>query len=527
MKESFQIRLLPHGRQIYGRNGRSLMEALVEASIFLRSDCGGKGSCGKCRVHKTTTTGEMESITACNYAVTEDLAIEIPEKAMLSSYVISKAPVSFPLSFLNRKKEADAEESYGVAVDLGTTTIAVYLCSRSQGTVLSSVAVKNPQALYGDDVMSRIAAIGDDESNLRHLQRMVVNAIEWGINELLCSQSIDKAEISRMVVVGNPTMIHILSGVDPKPIGLSPYQPAFYEARTIDSEIVGFHLNNAPLLTLPQISGFIGGDIISAALGTDLMSQPNGTLLVDLGTNGELLFKAQDRLFATSCATGPAFEGASLSCGMQAIPRAINKVVIEDRIDYPHHTIIDSTKKTHPLGICGTGVISGIAELWRNKLIASGGAFITDSSVKPLQKNAKNQLQYTLVEANGNSAISSVYISQKDVRSVQLGKAALITGIEFLTKAAGYLQPEKIIIAGAFGSYIDKRDMITIGMLPEIDQEKIEIAGNSAGAGAVMVLCEEEYFNKSIELAEKITTIELTTNRRFQEVFVEKLSFSK
>lgn len=525
MSKLHEIALLPHGRKIQGRQGRSLMEALVNASIFLRSDCGGRGICGKCKVNKISVLGIKESTTSCNCEVTEDLKIEIPENSMLSSHIISKAPVSFPPSFINRKREGSTEKSYGIAVDLGTTTIAVYLCNRLQGVVLSSIAVKNPQVLYGDDVMSRIGAIGEDKSNLNQLQRIVVNAIEWGILELLNSKSMDKSDISEIVIVGNPTMIHILSGVDPEPIGTSPYQPAFFEARTIESDTVGFDLGNPPIRTLPQISGFIGGDILSAALATDLENQPEGTLLIDLGTNGELLFKTGDRLFATSCATGPAFEGASLSCGMQAIPGAINKMDIDNRHDFPCYTTINSVKKKQPTGICGTGAISGIAELWRSKIIDKGGAFIKDSSIKPLRIDPEGKVRYTLVEANGTKETASVFISQLDVRSVQLGKAALITGIDFLIKAAGYSRPAKIIIAGAFGSYIDKEDMMAIGMIPEIELEKIETAGNSAGAGAVMVLSDKHYFSKSVEMAKRITTIDLAADISFQKEFVKNLSF--
>ncbi len=501
------------------------MEALVESSIFLRSDCGGRGRCGKCRVNKIWPTGETESLLACKTKVTENVTIEIPASSLLSTYITGKAPASFPRSFINRKKSQYADESYGIAVDLGTTTIAVYLCNRSEGTILSSIAMKNPQSLYGDDVISRIGAIEKKSDNLAYMQRIVVNSIGCGIDRLLKAISLEKRAIEQIVVVGNPTMIHIFYGVDPRPIGLSPYKPVFYEARTIGSDTVGFHLDHVPLLTLPQISGFIGGDILSAAIATDLGNQPDGTLLVDLGTNGELIFKAKDRLFATSCATGPAFEGASLSCGIQAIPGAINKVEIADRRKFPKYTIIHPQEKTRPVGICGTGIISGIAELWRKRIINTGGAFSKKNNIEPLRRDSKNLPHYLLVEADDTENIPTIYISQKDIRSVQLGKAALITGIEFLSRAIGYYQPEKIIIAGAFGSYIDKNDMITIGMLPEIDPEKIEIAGNSAGAGAVMLLCEYDYFNSAIEIAEKITTLDLATEMNFQEIFVKNLGF--
>ena len=527
MSETYEIELLPHGRLIKGKGGRSLMEALVSHSIFLRSDCGGRGSCGKCKVNKINSDGHDENITSCNYQLTGDLKIEIPETSMLSSHIVSKAPVTFPGSYNNRVIEPDLWERYGIAVDLGTTTIAVYLCDRTSGKVLSSIAVKNPQAFYGDDVMSRIAAIDMEDGNLQHLQKIVVRAIEWGITELLKAYGIEPADITQIVTVGNPTMIHILAGVSPASIGTFPFEPAFKEPRTILTSELGFNLVDTPLQILPQISGFIGGDILSAALAVDIDNQPEGTMLIDLGTNGELLLKGKDKLFATSCATGPAFEGASLSCGMQAIPGAINKVIINKALDFPDFTMINSnnSSKIKPFGICGTGVISGVAELCRNHIIEPSGAFTKGNTINPLQKDDEGRPRYILVRKESSQDGSPVFISQKDIRSVQLGKGALITGIEFLLRAAGYQTPEKIIIAGAFGTYIEKEDMISLGMIPDIDPEKITVSGNSAGAGAVMVLCDKSCLDKSIEMAKKITTVDLACDPKFQEVFVQKLGF--
>ncbi len=509
------VHLLPHGRQIKAKPGRSLMEALMDQSIFLRSDCGGKGVCKKCKVKVIAENGDSEFKKACKLIISEDISIEIPEASMLSSHIITKAAVFLPAAFKDRFKNVDGKDGYGIAVDLGTTTIAVYLCNTTKGRVLSSLAVKNPQALYGDDVMSRISAIGQEKNNLGHLQKLVVRAIEWGIKELLASLDLSEEVVSQMVTVGNPTMIHIFAGVDPESIGVSPYQPAFYEAKKIQSNDLGFKIKNFSIQLLPQVSGFIGGDILSATLAVDLENQPEGTLLVDLGTNGELMLKGKDQFFATSCATGPAFEGATLSCGMQAIPGAINKVQIKSVEDLSEYTIINpsNSSKLKPSGICGTGVISAVAQFCQHKIIDPGGAF---------QNEMK---QYIIVPENSSQDGSAIFISQKDIRSVQLGKGALITGIEFLLKEAGLKKPEKIIIAGAFGSFLDKRDMMALGMIPAMELSKVEVAGNSAGAGAIMALCDTTFLEKTIQMVNKVVVVDLACNLDFQDVFVRKLSF--
>ncbi len=527
MSDKCHIQILPNGRKFIVKPGKSLMESLMEQNIFLRSDCGGRGICGKCRVKKVLNKGDSEVINSCQFIVSEDIKIEIPEKAMLSSHIITKAPVSFPAEFNNKFINAKGLDTFGIAADIGTTTLAVYLCNLKKGKILSSVAVKNPQALYGDDVMSRIGAAGKDKKNLAHLQKLVVRAMEWGIMELTSSSGIEIEKISKMTVVGNPAMIHILAGVDPASIGVSPYLPAFYENKIFKSDDLGFSVKNFFVSTLPQVSGFIGGDILSAAVAVDIQNQPEGTLLVDLGTNGELLLKGKGKFFATSCATGPAFEGASLSCGMQAIPGAVNRVRIKNTKDFPEFSLINPKKsaKLKPSGICGTGVISSIAQMCKKHIIEPDGAFNKNMDSAAINKDASGRIQYVVVPGIFSNDGSDIFISQKDVRSVQLGKSALITGIKFLLNNAGFDKPEKIIIAGAFGSFLDKKDMITLGMIPPVKKDSIEVTGNSAGAGAVMVLCDDLFLEKSIQISRQITTIDLACNKNFQEIFVKQLSF--
>ena len=523
--EHHTIRLLPHGRKITVSRGQSLMTALTGENLMLRSDCGGKGKCGKCRVRKTLKNGETQDILACVTEVTEDLEIEIPETTLFSTHTIGKAEVNFPGTYTDRFKETRGQDKYGIAVDLGTTTIAVYLCHMTRGEVISSVSVKNPQALYGDDVMSRIGAIGQDGENLERLQGLVTGAMELAIKELTRSEKLDPGNIEKMVVVGNPTMIHILAGVDPAPIGCSPYLPVFYSPKTIPARELGFKSGEFNLHTLPQVSGFIGGDILAASLAVDFEHQPPGTLLIDLGTNGELMLRTEDGYFATSCATGPAFEGASLSCGMQAVPGAITRLELESADALPGYDFIRKNNNTpnHPSGLCGSGVVSAVAQFCRKGIISPDGAFDPDTGSPALKRDDAGRYRFEIFASDKNRL--PVFISQKDIRSVQLGKGALITGIDFLLKKAGFTRPEKIIIAGAFGTFLDKSDMKPLGMIPPGAAKGIEMAGNAAGAGAVMALCHSDYPDKAMAMAEMTRVIDLAGDQEFHASFIHRLSF--
>ncbi|MBU1171623.1 MAG: DUF4445 domain-containing protein [Proteobacteria bacterium] len=515
MTEIVSIHLLKQGKTLYADSGQSLLESLMHHGIILRSDCGGKGRCGKCKVDILNGDGRFETVDSCTYTVERDSVIQIPESSILPLFIMDKARLSFPDSFKHRFTDAGAGPVYGVAVDLGTTTMAVYLCDILKGEAVSSIALKNPQALHGADVMSRITAVAEDEKNLEKLQRLTVQSIEWGIQKLLKALKGAPASISKMVVVGNPAMIHIITGTDPKSIGIAPYQPAFHEARCFDSQDLQFNMKGFKVYTLPNISGFLGGDILAAAQAADMESQPDGTLLIDLGTNGELMLKHKNSLHATSCATGPAFEGATLSCGIQATTGAINAIEIDDSEHVTGVFLVNSSGASvaKPSGICGAGVINAVAQFCRKKIIRPDGAF------------RSGQDKFILVPENSESGQSCIHISQKDIRSVQLGKSALITGITFLMKRAGISKLEKLIIAGAFGAYLNTSDLKRLGMIPDMDDDKIDIAGNLAGSGAVMALCDERYIHKTTHMSAEIETVDLACDTQFQEAFINNLSF--
>ncbi len=523
------ICLHPEGRKITATNNDRLLETLIAHNILLRSDCGGKGVCGKCRVELLSQAGEISETLACTHQVTGDLVLQIPESSLLSSNILSKPPAALPSSFTTEVKEPSDGTELGIAVDLGTTTIAIYLCDLRSRAVLFSVAVKNPQALYGDDVMSRIGWIDRRAEKMARLQQLVVHAIEWGIKELFACSGAGLDRLLRMVAVGNPTMIHILLGIDPFPIGVSPYQPAFYAARQTMAAELGFDLPDVPIHTLSQLSGFIGGDILAATLATELDNEPVGTLLIDLGTNGELVLKGRDTFFTTSCATGPVFEGAALSCGLQAIPGAIDRVTIDTAESIPDCRVIQKRngkngRQYMPCGLCGSGVISAVAAMIRAGIIEKSG-LLKITSHSQMQAQSKAEKKYLLIPATASATGRDIAISQKDIRAVQLGKAALITGIEFLLRAAGLARPEKILIAGAFGSNLDTQDILTLGMIPAIEPARIHMTGNSAGAGAIMALCDQQLLTKISNLVTRVSVTELTANIDFQNTFIQRLSF--
>jgi uncharacterized 2Fe-2S/4Fe-4S cluster protein (DUF4445 family) len=527
MSGKCRISLHPHGRSIHVDQGVNLLSALYEHGIFLRTDCGGRGVCGKCRVLIGDQKGTFQEQNSCSIDVDRDLRIEIPLASLLSPEVIGKAPVRLDEAFCQAvRQQRPGRAGYGLAVDLGTTTVAMYLVAMEGPEILASLSLKNPQALYGDDVMSRICAVGEDAANLTHLQSLVVKTIELGIQSLLEAKGVLASSLKEMVVVGNPTMIHLFHGINPRPLGFAPYQPVFKEARSVASEALGFTQAGLIVRTLPQISGFIGGDLVSAGLAADIEHQPAGTLLIDIGTNGELILKAAGGLYATSCATGPAFEGATLSCGMQAVSGAIDDVDIVDPAEPPRCSIL---KQGHngaltAVGVCGSGFISGMAAMLRAGVVEANGSFSRSEQIHGLTGEVP-QRHYILYAPERSKNGQVVSINQKDIRSIQLGKAALITGIEFLMQAAGVERLDRIILAGAFGSHLKPEDLMTLGMIPRLARTQVEIGGNLAGTGAVMYLCDHRLRQRALQLAEAITVLELATDPAFQEVFIDRLQF--
>ncbi len=547
--KSHRIQIQNEDRQISVEHGQTLLEALIAAGVFLRADCGGKRRCGKCMVKiaessraSVSEADETEAKflgakelaagnrLACCTGVLDDTAIEIPETSRLSPEVAQKGPtILFDKLATLKPSAAEKIDGYGLAVDLGTTTIAVYLCNLEAAEVSASLSVRNPQVLFGDDVMSRIGAVGQNADLLVRLQKMVVKAIEWGTNSLCRSTRIDAGKIQTMIVVGNTTMIHLFVGTDPTSIGMFPYNPQFVEDQIFDAHKVGFRFNpNTTVRTLPLITGFIGADIVSATLAAELSHTRPGTMLVDVGTNGEIMFLGKEGLVATSCATGPAFEGAAITYGMHAVSGAIDAVQIDESNGVTCSVIQkDPARPKKISGLCGTGVVSAVAELLRSKMILPDGAFNRETNSKQLLLGDNDAPEFVLAGPGETEGDRTITFTQKDVRAIQLAKGALRTGIDLLCLEAGIERPQKILLAGAFGSYIRIKDALTIGMFPEISEEDIEVVGNAAGAGAILALFDDRFLVQANELRQSIRVLDLASHPNFQDIFIASLEFPK
>ncbi len=535
-------------RRIPAATGQTLLEAFIEAGIFLRTDCGGKGLCGKCRV---TITGDSQNRVekpdesekkclgqtdlatgyrlACRVRVKADLAMDIPDASRLNAEVAQKGlSTLFAEPAGARPAAAQQADVYGLAVDLGTTTIAVYLCNLGTGAVVASTSAKNPQALYGDDVMSRISAIQQDNELLARLQKMAVQAVQWATSSVCRSTGIDPLRITTMTVVGNTTMVHIFAGRDPSTIGVFPYQPAFVDEQAFEAASIGLRFNpKAIIRTLPLITGFIGADIVAAALACELPRAAAGTMLVDLGTNGEIIYRVANGLVATSCATGPALEGAAIRHGMQAVSGAIDAVTIDKTSGRAICSLIQrqAGNPQKAAGICGSGVISAAAQLLRAGIILKDGAFNADTNSPYLQRDDNNSPEFILVPGEQTQDGRPITFTQKDVRAVQLAKGALRTGIDLLCRETGMKQPDKILVAGAFGSFINIADALTLGLFPPVDENNIEVVGNAAGAGATRALFDENFSKHAGELTRQTRVVELSDHPDFQDMFIESLAF--
>ncbi|MBS3736102.1 MAG: ASKHA domain-containing protein [Candidatus Bipolaricaulota bacterium] len=419
-------------------------------------------------------------------------------------------------------------ESYGMAFDIGTTTVAGYGLDLETGRTLNVDSRENPQGKFGADVVSRIKYGRENEDGLDRLQSEIIRAINGLVQDFVDAGSIEREDIYRSTFVGNNIMLHLLAGVDPTHLDQAPYIPAFTDPQWFDADELGVKINpRGKLALLPSLAGYVGADVMGGVLQTEMHKSDDLNLLVDIGTNGEMVLGNKDKMYAASTAAGPAFEGANIEQGMTARAGAISHVSIDDEGQLELEVIEDK----EPIGLCGSGIVDTVGELIKAGLIGEKGGIVSEKSALP--RPTINPLGNRLIDMDGEKAFwlhvdnSPVFVTQQDVREVQLAKGAIKAGIEILLEEFGATAEDidRVYLAGAFGNYLRKENIMRIGVLPNIDLDKIVSVGNAAGQGGKLALINRGKMEEVNQIARDVEYIELSFRSDFTEKFMSAMSF--
>lgn len=477
-------------------DGTNLLKCIQEHFPNFFAPCGGNGTCGKCRVHIT----EEGHVTSCLYSISKDIDAVLPEpvemKVLSSQYKLTKVVRQSPILIPELMSVP-----YGLAVDIGTTTIVIYLVNLLFGSVVDIISTVNPQSKYGADVISRINYSATQKDGISSLQKVLVQSINDAIDQFATNQMISREDFVKISIVGNTTMLHNILGVDALPIAHAPFTPPFTDTKKVKAGSLGIHIHQQGEVVLgPSLSGYVGADIIAGLASIDSSTLGENYLYVDIGTNGEMVLVTPTGMYACATAAGPAFEGANISCGMSALPGAI--------AEYNEHEI-KVIGNIEPTGICGSGLIDIVAFMLDQSKINPDGNISSDIIVTE------------------NRQEKNIVLNQQDIREVQLAKSAIASGINRMIEKAGLSLDDlsHVLLAGGFGNYLNVKSAIRIGLLPEIAIEKYIQVGNSAGSGAVLALKSDDFITEMEELKKKIEYIELSTDEEFTIDFAMNMNF--
>ncbi len=566
----------------------TLWHALVDAGVGESFYCGGKGLCGKCavvlRAGKTEPNEKERQIfsdeqlaagfrLACQTMAHAGMLVELRRNSMIRGFV-DGLDVAIPLAPAVEQTQVVVEDQdglrdrvcglreqlgpavdenwdlpglasipkgqkaivthtddivlhvepkaagheyrlLGAAVDVGTTTLAFYLRDLKTGQLLAAVSSENPQRRYGADVISRVAYTQSHSDGVDALQQTLVKAINQGVGQLVDQTAIHPLQISHMVLAGNTIMLHTLLGISAASIAHSPFTPTFTSGQRRTAQQLGFTIHpNALVETLPSLSGYVGADITADLLAVKAAGADEETyLLMDIGTNGEVVLHHDGRFWACATAAGPAFEGASISCGLPGVDGAIAKVWRHRDGALQYEVLGDVA----PQGLCGSGLIDAVAQLRRDGIVEATGAFADEK--QDGMGTIDGRPAYQLVPD------SDLWLTQKDVRELQLAKGAMAAGVQLLLKEAGVQedQVDKVFLAGGFGQYLDAASAAGIGLIPASWVDKVVKVGNGSGLGAQIYMLNRHCHEYTAYLPEHIQYVELSTRPDFQQFFMEAM----
>jgi uncharacterized 2Fe-2S/4Fe-4S cluster protein (DUF4445 family) len=427
------------------------------------------------------------------------------------------------------------ESCLGLALDVGTTTVALYLCDLKDGRVIASASTTNPQVLFGTDIMSRISYSSHHPGQgVKRMQKELVRSVNALVAQMAANNGFSTGQIVDMTVVGNTVMHHIFLGIAPDHLGLWPFSPSIQGSVNVKVREIGVEICPSSYVhVLPVEAGLVGADNVAVLLSEEPYNQDEISLVIDLGTNGELVLGNRERLVSCSCATGPALEGAHIANGMRATRGAIEKVRIDPATFETDYAVVggDGWASEHsadalkPIGMCGSAIIDTVAHLFKTGLINEHGAFATHGNrTGRLRKGRSGVMEFVLVWKHETATGDDIVLTQRDVRQIQLAKGALQGGCRVLMHHLGIEALPRMVIAGAFGMHIDKENALTIGLFPPCDPEKIAVVGNAAGHGAYLALVDKEKREEANRIAQEVEHIELALEEGFQKEFIKSLS---
>ena len=529
MGRMFKVTFFPQNIVQEVEEGKTILDAEVLAGIEQDAPCGGAGKCGKCKV-EILEGAETGIVLACQTPVTCDLKVntlsmEKMQKILTDGY---ERQVD-----VNPGVGSAEQPFYVVAFDIGTTTIVGYLMDGHTGEEKAVASMMNPQHKFGADVISRANYVLEHEDGSDLLKQEVRKALNQLIGQVCEKAAVKREEILQISIVGNTCMHHLFMGISPQSLVLAPYVPAVQDglilkAADYDLEIA----EEGRLLMFPNIAGFVGGDTVGCMLSIAFDQLEDMTLMIDIGTNGELVMGNKTHMVTTSTAAGPAFEGAKIECGMRGAKGAISHLTVEDQ--ELKFEIVDNEKA---IGICGSGLIDILAFMIRYGFVDNyGGLAEEDDLEDPLAISQAWRLQekdgkpvFVLIPAEETGTGEMIYISQKDIREVQLAKGAIAAGITIMADKLGISVEDiqHVYLAGAFGNYMDSDHACEIGLIPYELIERITPIGNAAGEGSKLASINEGEYEYACKLAREAEFIELASEASFQDIFVDELEFAR
>lgn len=513
--------------------GITALEAIRLAEISLYSPCGGNGTCGKCRAKITGDISVMDERENA-FLSEEEKSAGIRLSCMCRLYGDFEIDIQYGnlcvqtdfegLSYTLLPMVKDkGRASLGLAADIGTTTVALYLCDLKSGKILATRGFRNPQSAYGADVISRIDKIMKDKTVLAAQQKLIADAIREASKDMCASVGRSETDIVSAVFCGNTVMQHIAAGIDPSTIANAPFIAPTLFGEEYDAFALGFLKNKEAFVYFaPCFASYVGGDIACGMIATGLDACRERVLYIDVGTNGEIGLATETGLYFCSAAAGPAFEGAHIACGMAGVSGAVSEVFMENG-----KLLYRTVDGADAVGICGSGIVDAVAVMLDAGLLDETGCIVE-------KDEAGKYASYIEEDEDGNPIFvldkeKNIYICGRDIREIQLAKAAICAGVDTLLHEAGisYASLSRVVIAGGFGSHLRAESICRIGMIPPIEREKMSFVGNAAGAGAVSILLGAEPRAAARTICEKSEYTELSKNAYFMEKYIDEMMFSE